>query len=179
LFTNAKRIRTTGIQQTNEQRKKEHKIKIQLRIYYLFVALQENNNDIGFVSCCNNLDFHSNKGTIYAGMTDRLLIFDAGDHKASGIKVFIRMVATDNLYRIESYIGTFEFYESFHNWLIMLLRYYSALLSYSGTVLCIATFGKKKNQHKQSDSLRINMFAVATRRHASDRRVRRRIETRK
>jgi hypothetical protein len=37
----------------------------------------------------------------------------------------------------------------------------------------------KKNQHKQSDSLRINMFAVATRRHASDRRVRRRIETRK
>jgi hypothetical protein len=58
------------IQQTNEQRKKEHKIKIQFRIYYLFVALQENNNDIGFVSCCNNLDFHSNKGTIYAGMTD-------------------------------------------------------------------------------------------------------------
>jgi hypothetical protein len=41
------------IQQTNEQRKKEHKIKIQFRIYYLFVALQENKNDIGFVSCCN------------------------------------------------------------------------------------------------------------------------------
>jgi sensor histidine kinase regulating citrate/malate metabolism len=41
------------IQQTNEQRKKEHKIKIQFRIYYLFVALQENNSDIGFVSCCN------------------------------------------------------------------------------------------------------------------------------
>jgi hypothetical protein len=48
------------IQQTNEQRKKEHKIKIQFRIYYLFVALQENNNDVGFVSTKEKQSNHFN-----------------------------------------------------------------------------------------------------------------------